>query len=94
MIPIVRTHGHSLRHNPDREEVVNMDAFVRLYDMPCTVKSYAKHNQDGSYTIVINSRLSFEQQQTCYRHEMEHISNMDFYGRKSVDKLEKKRHWR
>ena len=66
-----------------------MIAVVRLYDMPVSIKSYVRKNADDSYTIVINSRLSREQQKICYRHEMEHINRMDFYGRKAVDALEK-----
>lgn len=35
-------------------------------------------NEDGSYTILINSRLSYEEQYRAYKHGMRHISENDF----------------
>lgn len=35
-------------------------------------------NNDGTYTIFINSRLNLEQQQEGYIHELEHILNGDY----------------
>lgn len=35
-------------------------------------------NEDGSYTILINSRLSNEGQLRAYKHALEHIRNQDF----------------
>ena len=71
-----------------------MIAVVRLYDMPVSIKSYVRENADDSYTIVINSRLSREQQKICYRHELEHINRLDFYARKCADEIENERHGR
>ena len=35
-------------------------------------------NEDGGYTILINSRLSSRGQMDAYRHAMRHIENRDF----------------
>lgn len=35
-------------------------------------------NEDGSYTILINSRLTYDSQLKAYEHAMRHINNNDF----------------
>ncbi len=35
-------------------------------------------NKDGSYTILIDARASYEAQAEAYEHAMSHIRNMDF----------------
>ena len=35
-------------------------------------------NEDGSYTILINARLSYEGQYKAYQHGMKHIEDNDF----------------
>lgn len=67
---------------------------VRLFDMPTTIKSYVRNNDDDSYTIILNARLSYEQQRACCRHELEHINRLDFYARKCADEIENERHGR
>lgn len=47
-------------------------------DMPETIKSFVVCNPDFSYTIVLNSRLSHEQNLISYAHEISHIKNNDF----------------
>jgi hypothetical protein len=49
-------------------------------DLPCRVKATSTINEDGSYTIVINSKLNIEQQLEGYLHELHHIDNNDFYS--------------
>ena len=49
-----------------------------LNDLPSTIKAYTVHCPDGTYTIVINSRLSHQQQLDAYMHELKHISDNDF----------------
>ena len=51
---------------------------VRLIDMPTRVKGHTLENDDGTYTIFINARLSIEQQRKTYLHEIEHIAQRDF----------------
>lgn len=49
-------------------------------------------NDDGSYTIFINSRLSYNQQRNSYLHEIEHIKNEDLYNHLDSDYIECIRH--
>ena len=63
--------------------------FVHYLDMPTSVKSNVTHNEDGSYSIFINARLSQNQQANAYMHELEHILKDDFNRRhETVDRLE------
>ncbi|MCI8630666.1 MAG: hypothetical protein HFG67_00130 [Firmicutes bacterium] len=69
---------------------------IHLIDLPHTVRGYTLLNSDGSYTIIINARLSAETQIAVYEHEMAHIDNGDFSlsgeFADSVDELEYERH--
>lgn len=49
---------------------------VILMDM--TVNEVVTENEDGSYTIFINSRLNCEKQMKAYLHAMKHITGDDF----------------
>lgn len=49
---------------------------VILMDM--TVNEVVTENEDGSYTIFINSRLNYEKQMKSYLHAMKHITGDDF----------------
>lgn len=51
---------------------------VRLLQLPVTIRGFVKENEDGTYTIVLNSRLSYEQNLKTYKHELSHIANNDF----------------
>lgn len=54
------------------------DINVVFMDNNFGVKGSVNKNSDGSYTIIINSRLNREQQLEVYQHEMKHILNGDF----------------
>lgn len=63
--------------------------FVHYLNMPTSVKSNVTHNEDGSYSIFINARLSQNQQVNAYMHELEHILKDDFNRRhETADRLE------
>lgn len=49
---------------------------VILMDM--TVNEVVTENEDGSYTIFINSRLNYEKRLNAYLHAMKHIEGDDF----------------
>ena len=70
-----------------------MEYRVQLIDMPTTVKSFVER-QDNYDTIVINAKLSSDQQQACYRHELEHIRRDDLNKAESADEIEKTAHER
>lgn len=61
---------------------------VNLYDMPAAVRSFVVENVDQSYTIVLNSRLTHEQNLISYQHELNHILNGDYDKQCSVDYIE------
>jgi len=55
------------------------DVFVELIDFGDTPgDELVTQNEDGSYTILLNARSSFERQQDAYRHARWHIDNLDF----------------
>lgn len=57
---------------------MNNDIFVRYLDMDVNVSEHIVQNPDGSYTIFLNSRLSWERLQEAYDHAINHIKNCDF----------------
>ena len=58
------------------------------YNMPTAIRSYVVANMDDSYTIMLNSRLSREQNLRSYQHEIEHILNGDYEKKCDVDIIE------
>lgn len=64
------------------------DAYVKFIALPGTVRSYVVANPDMTYTIVLNSNLSREQNVRSYAHELDHIRNGDYDKRCSVDMIE------
>lgn len=52
---------------------------VKILDFPnAKGRGMVTQNEDGSYTILINARLSDTDQRKAYRHELRHIKNYDF----------------
>lgn len=66
--------------------------FVKLIDMPVSVKALVHRNDDDSYTIILNSRLCREQNVRSYLHELQHIDNADLESFETADNIEYKRH--
>lgn len=56
---------------------MNDDVPVVLLDLPTHIRGFVTLGSDYAPCIVINSRMSFEQQQKTFRHEMDHILNGD-----------------
>ena len=72
-----------------RKEMISLeDIFVKLIELPYTIRSYVVMNKDHSYTIVLNSKLSHEQNLISYQHEIVHIKNGDYEKKCSVDMIE------
>ena len=67
------------------------DIFVKLIDLPLSINGLTTENDDGSYTIFLNSRASSAQQQAAYEHELEHINGLDF-EKSDADKIEQHTH--
>ncbi len=51
---------------------------VIFQDFPVPGKEMVIPNDDGSYTVFINSRLNWETQMDAYAHAMKHITGEDF----------------
>lgn len=62
--------------------------FVRIIDMPTSVKGYTALDPDGDYNIYINGRLSKIQQEKTYFHERMHIFRDDFSDKKTIFEAE------
>lgn len=60
---------------------------VKLLDMDVMIREQVIRNSDGSYTIFLNSRLTWEAQLLAYRHALGHIINRDF-EKESADHIE------
>lgn len=55
------------------------DVNVTVMDFKtCKGKEMVIPNEDGSYTILINSRLTYASQLKAYEHAMKHINDNDF----------------
>ena len=54
------------------------DTYVRLVPLPVKVEGVTLPNDDGSYDIYINSRLSPALQQQTLEHELRHIRRGHF----------------
>ena len=72
---------------------MKLDINTRLIDMDVLVGEQVIKNNDDSYTILLNARLSHERQLECYRHALLHIDNEDF-EKDNADKIEKNTHYK
>lgn len=54
------------------------DVNIFLVNFPSPGKEMVVPNEDGSYTILINAKLSQEAQLKAYQHALNHIKNEDF----------------
>ena len=64
-----------------------LDVNVREVNLPTSISAYVASNPDATYTIFLNSRLTWERRMQAYQHELEHIKNGD-YERRSADMIE------
>lgn len=60
---------------------------VHFLDMDMGIEEQVICNADGSFTILINSRLNQERQMLAYQHALLHIVNDDFH-KKEADSIE------
>jgi hypothetical protein len=61
---------------------------VYFLNMDTAVEEEVHPNEDGSFTIIINSRLNCERQMQAYQHALMHIMNNDF-AKNCADEIEK-----
>ena len=56
------------------------DVNVVLLDFPAPGNEMVFENEDDSFTIMINARLSYDEQLKAYRHAMRHIGSEEVTG--------------
>lgn len=67
------------------------DFNVKLLDLPTTIGGFVKETDDY-YTIVLNSRMTFEHNKQTYKEETYHIDNNDLDRDCTVDQIETEAH--
>lgn len=68
------------------------EIYVYVIDFGVTsISETVTKNDDGSYTIFLNARFSYEQQKKAYNHALCHIQRNDF-DRYDVDMIENECH--
>lgn len=55
------------------------DYYVRLVELPLTVLGATLPNDDGTFSVYINARLSDGARRETLRHELEHMARDHFY---------------
>lgn len=69
--------------------IENCDYFVRIIPFPVyTIGGMVMPNDDGTFSVYLNSRLSRERQKEALEHELDHIRNNDFYNGKPIQEVE------
>ncbi len=71
-----------------------MDNYRILYqDLPYKIKGYVAYKPDEDfYTIILNSRMSYQQNIKTLIHELEHIYYDDFNSLLTATQIEAIRH--
>ena len=52
---------------------------ARLMNLPTSVKGICFHDNDGEAYVILNARLTREQNRTTYDHEQDHITRGDLW---------------
>lgn len=63
------------------------DVNIVLLDIDHKTNEVVTENEDGSYTVIINARLSEDGRIRAYKHAMHHINNSDF-TKENVQQIE------
>lgn len=63
-----------------------------LCDLPTTIGGFVVHNQDDSCTVVLNSKLTWEDNMESYIHELKHLEEGDLESLLPADVIEKFSH--
>lgn len=69
-----------------------MNIVLIYHELPNTVHALTHANNDGSYTILINTNLCHKRQMAAVLHELTHIQGNDFTNEEQADLLEKMLH--
>lgn len=72
-------------------DLIMNDISVVLMDVDTMVGESIFKNADGSYTVLLNSRWSAEEQHRCFEHALSHIRHND-WEKFDVNEIERERH--
>lgn len=64
------------------------DIFIRLVNLPSTVKGITVTDGNDDYNIYINAKLSPDEQEKVLEHEKRHIENNDFSSLEDIEAIE------
>ena len=64
------------------------DIFVSEADLPTTIKGYVVPDEDGNYSVYLNSKHSFETKVKTLYHETKHIEAGACYADTPVMNIE------
>ena len=59
-------------------QIYEYDINTFIIDFGNSIPATVTINEDGSFSIFLNARLSYEQRMQAYLHEMRHIQKNDF----------------
>lgn len=62
-----------------------------LMDLDEQIGECICHNADGSFTVFVNARLSFDAQKNCFEHALDHVRHHD-WEKTDVQQIEGERH--
>ena len=65
-----------------------IDYFIRIVPLPWEIRGMTATNPDGTFSIYLNSRNTYGQNQKAKQHELDHIENEDFYSNKLIYEIE------
>ena len=65
------------------------EVFLRLVDMPETVRAFTMLDDNEGYNVYINARLGLEMQTKALYHELEHIRCGDLHSFATVEQIER-----
>ena len=64
---------------------------VYVYRYPLPVREVVRSNEDGTYTVLVNETLCYEQQMDAVNHALRHIASDDF-SKTDVNTVEAQAH--
>ena len=68
--------------------ILSDDIFVRFVPFPLRVRGLVEPNDDGTFSVYINSNLSYFMQQEAYEHELRHIVLDHLYIERDIVDIE------
>lgn len=68
--------------------LLDADYFVYYEKFPLSIRGLVTTNDDGTFSIYLNSRLPDAWQLMAYIHEVRHIQNDDFYNGRPIEEVE------